>query len=33
MKAQLVWKHECLFRPQILNYGLITFTLIYLSAE
>ena len=32
-RLRFVWKHTSLFRPQILNYGLIAFTLTYLSVE
>ena len=33
MKAQLVWNTNTYLDPLILNYSLIAFTLIYLSAE
>ena len=33
MKAQISVKHQYSFRPLILNYDLIAFTLTYLSAE
>ena len=33
MKAWICAKHMGLFRPPIKNYGLISFTLTYLSSE
>ena len=33
LKARICVKHTSLFRPPIKNYGLIAFTLTYLSVE